>query len=96
MTAANLFEYHKNRENFSKKSKAKQFVRGLEEIEDETLWPDFSTFQKYEEPASIERRTSGVSKKRKSTGGGEGLSGASKKKKVSTFRIFNNLDCIDL
>lgn len=64
-----LQDYHAFKEILSKKNKSKQFVKGLEEIEDPSLWPEMSSFQSFV-PVEVERKrkstsTSGQAKKQK-------------------------------
>jgi 3-hydroxyisobutyrate dehydrogenase len=64
---ANLQEYEAFKETLSKKNKSKQFLKGLEEIEDPSLWPEMSSFQSFIEPERKRKSTSGsgVAKKLK-------------------------------
>jgi hypothetical protein len=68
--SSNLQDYQESKDILSKKNKSKQFLKGLEEIEDSSLWPEMSSFQSFVEPE----------RKRKSISG----SGPAKKQKVRT------------
>ncbi len=85
-----LKEYEANVSELSKKSKNKQFLKGLEEIKDPSCWPSKGQFDDYSAAVaeSFPVEAEQPSKRRKSTGADGMGAGAEKKKRKRNTEVY--------